>query len=72
MPHALLEQFAPIVCGEELRLYPRAISKPMRYHEKRSLRCLENRTLVEADSSPLESLELPGPVIAASNDKSGV
>jgi len=37
----------PIVCGEELRLYSKAISKPMRYHEKRSLRCLENRTLLK-------------------------
>jgi hypothetical protein len=35
------------VCGEELRLYPRAISKPMRYHEKRLLRCLEDRKLLE-------------------------
>jgi DNA repair photolyase len=35
------------VCGEELKLYPKAISKPMRYHEKRFLKCLENRTLLE-------------------------
>jgi DNA repair photolyase len=35
------------VCGEELRLYPRAISKPMRYHERRLLRCLEDRKLLE-------------------------
>ena len=35
------------VCGEELRLYPKAISKPMRYHEKKMLKCLENRDLLE-------------------------
>lgn len=35
------------VCGEELRLYPKVISKPMRYHEKKLLRCLENRALLE-------------------------
>jgi len=34
-------------CGEELKLYPKAISKPMRYHEKRLLRCLGNRELLE-------------------------
>jgi hypothetical protein len=28
--------------------------------------------VVEADSNPLESLELPEPVMAASNDKSGI
>ena len=35
------------VCGEELRLYPKAISKPMRYHEKRLLKCLGDRELLE-------------------------
>jgi len=34
-------------CGEELRLYPKAISKPMRYHEKRLLKCLGDRELLE-------------------------
>jgi hypothetical protein len=28
--------------------------------------------VVEADSNPLESLELPEPVMATSNDKSGI
>ena len=35
------------VCGDELRLYPKAISKPVRYHERRLLRCLEDRVLLE-------------------------
>jgi len=35
------------VCGEELRFYPKAISKPMRYHEKRLLRCLGDQVLLE-------------------------
>jgi len=35
------------VWGEELRFYPKAISEPMRYHEEKTLKCLENRELLE-------------------------
>jgi len=31
------------ICGEDLVLYPRTMSKPMGYHEKKLLKVLENR-----------------------------
>jgi DNA repair photolyase len=46
------------ICGEDLGLYPRTISKPMKYHEKKLLKVLEKQ----------EVLKLIAPDFAKSHD----
>jgi len=41
-----LESNPTRVCGEKLKQYPRQVSKPLKYHEKRILKTIQNKDLL--------------------------
>jgi hypothetical protein len=63
LPHSLRQGAEALLEGD---IEAREVSR------EEVVEMLGESDVVEADSNPLESLELPEPVMAASNDKSGI